>query len=362
MADIRVENLTKRYGSITAVDDISFTAEDSQLTSLVGPSGCGKTTTLRCVAGLERPDEGRISIGDKVVTDPSNNVFVPPHARDIGFVFQTFDVWPHMTVFENVAYPLRNRSYEEDRIEERVGETLEMTGIADQRDKPASHLSGGQQARVGICRAIVYEPRVLLFDEPLTGLDRNLRKRMRYEIKRIQTDLGITSIYVTHSQPEAMTLSDKIALMNTDGRIEQMGSGEDLYNHPNTRFTFEFFGSMTPFQGTVSEPGTVETEGLGVLKYETDGDRFVGEAMVGFRPEHVDFATTARDEWGDENTFEGTVEDVTFLGEMTEIEASIDGSKLRVRKNQLSEDIEVGETILLHIDAEHVYAFERGSE
>jgi iron(III) transport system ATP-binding protein len=358
MSEIQVENLTKRYGNLTAVDDVSFTARAGELTSLVGPSGCGKTTTLRCVAGLERPEEGRILIGDEVVTDPANDVFKPPHARDIGFVFQTFDVWPHMSVFENVAYPLRNRDVSEDEIERRVNDTLELTDIGDQADKPASQLSGGQQARVGISRALVYEPRVLLFDEPLTGLDRNLRKQMRYEIKRIQMDLDITSLYVTHSQPEAMTLSDTICLMNPNGKIEQMGSGEEIYHRPRSRFAFEFFGAMDPLEGRVTEPGRIETEGLGTLEYSNDGSRTAGDVAVGFRPENVEFSQENR--WEDGNTFKGILEDLTFLGELYELTVDIKGSTIRARKSRLDEEFTEGDEIYLHIDPNQVNAYPEG--
>ena len=354
MAEIKVENLTKQYGNIVAVDDISFVVEDGEFTSLIGPSGCGKTTTLRSVAGLERPDGGCITIGDDVVTDPANDVFVPPHDRDIGFVFQTFDVWPHMTVFENVAYPLRNRDVDEDEIQERVTDTLEMTDIADQAEKPASQLSGGQQARVGISRALVYEPRVLLFDEPLTGLDRNLRKQMRYEIKRIQSELEITSLYVTHSQPEAMTLSDKICLMNPMGKIEQIGSPEDIYHRPTSQFSFQFFGSLDPFPGRAVDSRRIETDGIGT--FQTDREVAEGsDVMVGFRPEHIDFAT--EDQWKNGNTFEGEVVDTTLLGETYELRVDTGGEVIRVRQDQVAEGVAPGDHITLHVDPEWVYAY-----
>lgn len=355
MSEIRVENLTKRYGDVTAVDDISFTAEDGELTSLVGPSGCGKTTTLRSVAGLERPEEGTIRIGDEVVTDPANDVFKAPHERDIGFVFQTFDVWPHMTVFENVAYPLRNRKLPEDEIEDRVMETLELTDIADQAEKPASQLSGGQQARVNISRSLVYEPKVLLFDEPLTGLDRNLRKQMRYEIKRIQSELNITSLYVTHSQPEAMTLSDTICLMNPNGKIEQMGSGDEIYHHPRSQFAFEFFGAMDPLSGRVTDETHIETDGMGSLQCDELTVDVNSDVAVGFRPEHVDWGHESR--WNGVNTFQGTVQELTFLGELYELTVAVGGSTIRARESRLTEQVEEGDSVFLHIDPSEIYAY-----
>lgn len=299
-------------------------------------------------------------IGDEVVTDPENDVFKAPHERDIGFVFQTFDVWPHMTVFENVAYPLRNRDVDEEEIKERVTETLELTDIADQAQKPAGQLSGGQQARVGISRALVYEPKVLLFDEPLTGLDRNLRKQMRYEIKRIQGDLDITSLYVTHSQPEALTLSDTICLMNPNGKIEQMGSGDEIYNQPRSQFAFEFFGAMDPLDGRVVEPGRIETEGLGTLRSSDESLAVDTNVAVGFRPEHVDFSHENKPEWNDANVFPGRLDDLTFLGELYELTVSVNGSTLRARQSRLQETVDEGDEIYLHIDPDEVYAYPAG--
>ena len=355
---IEIENLVKRYGSTVAVDGISLVAEEGELTSLVGPSGCGKTTTLRCIAGLERPNEGRISIGDETVTDPERDIFVPPQERNIGFVFQSFDVWPHLSVFENVAHPLRNRDVDEDEIEERVVKTLEMTGIGSLRDKPATQLSGGQQARVGISRALVYEPRVLLFDEPLTGLDRNLRKQMRYEIKRLQSELGITSVYVTHSQPEAMTLSDKLCLMNTRGKIEQMGSPRDIYNSPQTQFAFDFFGASEEIEGTVQDSRRIETD-LGPVQSERmDGLAASDDITLGFRAEDVELSVGRPDEVGDENTWVGRVREVSFLGEMFEVLVDVDGKTIRCRQQTLQESIAPGTQVTVRVDPENVFVYE----
>jgi len=352
---ITIEGLVKRYGSVTAVDGIDIVAKEGKLTSLVGPSGCGKTTTLRCVAGLERPDAGRITIGDEVVTDPAENIFVPPNKRELGFVFQSFDVWPHLTVFQNVAYPLQNRNVPKDEIRERVTEALGLTGIEHLADKPSTQLSGGQQARVGICRAIVYEPRVLLFDEPLTGLDRNLRKQMRYEIKRIQSELEITSLYVTHSQPEAMTLSDKICLMNTSGTVEQEGTADEIYNHPTSQFSFDFFGSSDAMPGSVVDGNTVETD-LGIV--ETTGvDLAEGTAVnVGFRPEKVDVAVDGEADWNG-NQWAGTVADISFLGEMYEVIVDVDGTQVRARRRTVPDGIDEGATVSVHLDPTAVFVF-----
>lgn len=356
MSQVRVEDLVVRYGDTTAVDGIDFVAEDGELTTLVGPSGCGKTTTLRSIAGLERPDAGRITIGDEVVTDPAKDVFVPPHRRDIGFVFQTFDVWPHMTVFENVAYPLHNRDFPKADIEQQVMDTLALAGIESLHDKPSTQLSGGQQARVGICRAIVYEPEVLLFDEPLTGLDRNLRKQMRYEIQRIQSELGVTAIYVTHSQPEALMLSDKVALLNTNGTIEQLGTASDIYVHPQSQFAFDFFGSSITLAGAVSTEG-VQTD-IGDVSCTTNGLSPSTSVDVMVRPEHVELATDRRPDWDDTNTWHGEIVDVSFLGEMYEIAVSIEGVEIRSHRSELPQGATEGDPVYVHVDPARVHAYE----
>lgn len=325
---VEITDLSKHYGSILAVDDLDLVAEEGELTTLLGPSGCGKTTTLRCVAGLERPTEGRITIGDQVVDDVHGGVTVPTQKRDIGFIFQTFDVWPHMTVYENVAYPLRVRKVHKSEIEERVPDILRLTDIEALADKDATNLSGGQQARVGMCRALVYEPKVLLCDEPLTGLDRNLRKTLRQEIRRIQTELGITTIYVTHSQPEAMSISDKICLMNTRGRSEQIGTPEELYQHPVSRYAFDFVGASQTLSGTISGSGGIDTP-IGHIACDTDGRD--GDAVtVGFRPEAVELRLNAPNDW-DENTWTGRVAHEFYLGDMYEFAVEVDGQTIQSR-------------------------------
>ena len=353
---VEIDHIVKTFGDVTAVDDVSFVAESGQLTTLLGPSGCGKTTTLRCIAGLERPDSGLIKIDGEVVSDPQNGVFVPPDKRNIGFVFQTFDVWPHMTVYENVAYPLENRDYSKSEIEAKVEETLEMTDILELKDQPARNLSGGQQARVNICRAIVYEPQVLLFDEPLTGLDRNLRKEMRYEIRRIQTELEITTVYVTHSQPEAMIMSDKICLFNRNGKIEQMGDAEEIYTDPVSEFAFRFFGGSRTMPGEVTNPGGVRTD-IGELR--ADGERFAtgDRVLVGFRPEDIAVRSLDDADWAD-NVFEGEVVDISFVGEHYEILLDVEDTLVRSRTRDAPANIERRQTVAVHIDPADVQVFE----
>lgn len=356
---VEITGLSKNYGSVVAVDDLDLTAEEGELTTLLGPSGCGKTTTLRCIAGLERPSDGRISIGDRVVDDYDEGVALPTQSRDVGFVFQTFDVWPHMTVFENVAYPLRVRNVPGDEMRERVADVLDLADIGELSDAEATNLSGGQQARVGMCRALVYEPKVLLCDEPLTGLDRNLRQTMRQEIRRIQTELDITTVYVTHSQPEAMAISDSICLMNTAGRSEQIGTPEELYQEPVSEYAFTFIGASQTLDGTVSGGGGVET-GVGRIQCEvtgSEGDR----VTVGFRPEDVDIYLSEPPE-SDANTWSGRIRNTFYLGDMYELAVEVGSEVVRTRvtiEEYQRDDLAdvVGEEAFVHLPPGDVFTF-----
>jgi iron(III) transport system ATP-binding protein len=227
---LSVENLSKTYpgGVAPAVDGVDFGVARGKILTLLGPSGCGKTTTLRCIAGLEAPSAGTISIDGEAVTAVERGLMLPPEARNIGMVFQSYAVWPHMTVAQNLALPLEVRHVRREAIRRQVDETLELVGLAGLGERYANRLSGGQQQRVALGRALIYNPRLLLFDEPLSNLDAKLRERMRHEIRRLQQEVGITSVYVTHDQAEAMIISDEIIVMN-HGRIEQRGDARALY-------------------------------------------------------------------------------------------------------------------------------------
>jgi iron(III) transport system ATP-binding protein len=241
MPDVQLSSVTKRFGELTAVDGIDLHILEGQMWTLLGPSGCGKTTTLRMIAGLEDPDAGSIRIGEAAVFDRSRRIDVPSERRDLGMVFQSYAIWPHMTVAQNVAYSLRMRRVGRDEIKRRVAAVLALVGLAGYEETPATNLSGGQQQRVALARSLVFEPRVLLLDEPLSNLDAKLREHMRFELRIMQRRLGVTAIYVTHDQGEALTLSDKVVVMNR-GRIEQIGTPEEVYEHPLTRFVAEFIG------------------------------------------------------------------------------------------------------------------------
>ncbi|MGH8221467.1 MAG: ABC transporter ATP-binding protein, partial [Woeseiaceae bacterium] len=252
-------DLTKSYGSVRGVDGISFDLPRGEVLTLLGPSGCGKSTTLRLVAGLEEPDRGEIRIGDRLVA--SRDLVLPPDKRNVGLVFQSYAIWPHMTVAENVAYPMQVRKrFDAAEIARRVTAILEWVGLGALAKRPATRLSGGQQQRVALARALVYEPDLLLLDEPLSNLDAQLRQQMRVEIRKLQKRLGISILFVTHDQVEAMALSQRIAVMNA-GRIEQLGTPQEIYEHPASHFVQTFVGSTVTLAGCVAGDYVVLADG-----------------------------------------------------------------------------------------------------
>jgi iron(III) transport system ATP-binding protein len=241
MPEIELRRLTKRFGEHAAVNAIDLSAEQGEMLTLLGPSGCGKTTTLRMIAGLEEPDEGTIRAGSRMVYDAANRINIPTENRGFGMVFQSYAIWPHMTVLENVAYPLKVRHVPKSKRLELVRKVLDMVGLSGFEDRAATRLSGGQQQRVAFARALVFEPEMLLLDEPLSNLDAKLREQMRFELKIMKRRLGLTALYVTHDQEEALTLSDRLVVMN-GGIIEQIGTPQEVYERPATRFVAEFIG------------------------------------------------------------------------------------------------------------------------
>src|SRR5690606_20242870 len=268
--EIRVENLRKTFqaseGLVTALNDVSLAVPDGSVTTLLGPSDCGKTTLLRCIAGLETPDSGTITIGDTVVwsSNGTRTTSITPDKRGIGMVFQTYAIWPHMTVFENVAYPLESQGVPRASIAGRVAQALEFVQLGGYERRPATALSGGQQQRVSLARAIVSEPRVILFDEPLSNLDAKLREETRAELRELLTRLGITSLYVTHDRFEALALSDDVVVMQT-GNIVQRGTPEEVYFRSNSRFVVDFMGKANFLPATVlAGSGASTPPGVGV--------------------------------------------------------------------------------------------------
>jgi iron(III) transport system ATP-binding protein len=271
MPGVTVDGVSKHFGGVRAVDGVSLAVADGRLLTLLGPSGCGKTTTLRMIAGLEQNDTGRIAIGDRVVSDAAAGVFVAPERRETGMVFQSYAIWPHMTVYANVAYPLEVRRRPTSEVRERVATTLRLMQMEHLAQRPATLLSGGQQQRVAIARALVFQPSVLLMDEPLSNLDAQLREQMRLEIRALQQRLGITTIYVTHDQEEAMVLSDEIALMH-EGRLLQVAAPSTIYARPATRTVAAFFGTPNLLPAKVRE---VQRGGRDVMA-RVDGDGWDG--------------------------------------------------------------------------------------
>jgi iron(III) transport system ATP-binding protein len=291
-AELKVEHLRKVFSvGRPAVDDLSFRTASGEIVVLLGPSGCGKTTTLRCVAGLEHPTSGVISIGGDVVSAPQRGILLPPRLRNIGMVFQSYAVWPHMTVFQNVAYPLRTRKLARDQIARRVGETLEVVGLSEYAERPVVALSGGQMQRVALARSLVYQPQILLLDEPLSNLDAKLRLRLRDDLRRIIKQTGVTALYVTHDQAEAVVLGDRIGVMR-DGKLLQMGPADEIYNRPVDLFVANFTGASNLLSGRVldrdGEFGTIEAASGQKLTAWLPARFAAGEAVkIALRPENV---------------------------------------------------------------------------
>ena len=337
---IRVKDLVKTFqgakGEVRALRGVSFEVVKGQLFTLLGPSGCGKTTTLRCIAGLEQPLGGEISINDRAVFSASNGTFVPPEQRRIGMVFQSYAIWPHMTVFENVAYPLANTMSRKD-LTARVEQILERLGLGGLADRLAPNLSGGQQQRVALARALVAEPEVLLLDEPLSNLDAKLREQMRFELKALHESLNITSVYVTHDQEEALALSDRIGLM-VDGQLLEVGAPADLYLHPAHRITVDFLGVSNfvavQVKRTGNQPGDemlVESPlGTFVARRSVEWQEGM-PALLFFRPEYVEFYDENSPSDNGTNTGTGIVERVTFLGNSADVVIRCGEITLRVR-------------------------------
>ncbi|HWO42502.1 MAG TPA: ABC transporter ATP-binding protein [Candidatus Eisenbacteria bacterium] len=318
---VEVSLLRKQFSTeqetVKALRGISFSVPEGQLVTLLGPSGCGKTTTLRCVAGLERPDSGMIRIGERVVYSSESKQFDPPEWRPVGMVFQSYAIWPHMTVFDNVAYPLRGRGVGKTRIVQEVHRVLSLVGLAELADRPSPQLSGGQQQRVAVARALVANPSVLLLDEPLSNLDAKLRQHMRLEIRELQKRSGITAIYVTHDQEEAMAVSDQILFM-VDGEIVEGGPPQEIYRKPQKKLTAEFFGEANFVRGRIkAQEGdrvVVETP-LGTLSCAGQNKSVGQEAYVFFRPED---AEVVREPPCRRASLPGHVARVTFLGKTVE--------------------------------------------
>ncbi|HEV8517296.1 MAG TPA: ABC transporter ATP-binding protein [Burkholderiales bacterium] len=333
MSTVRIENLEKRFGDVEVLKRVSLTVPAHSLVTLLGPSGCGKTTLLRLVAGLERADGGTVAIGERAVSDPARGVHLPPAARRIGMVFQSYALWPHKRVWENVAHPLRVRKTPAAELRDRVQQALGVVQLAQLAERFPGELSGGQQQRVALARAIVYEPEVLLLDEPLSNLDAKLRTEMRYEIRELQQRSRLTTIYVTHDQEEAFVISDQICLMH-GGVIEQLGSALDLYRTPRTRFVADFVGAANELPGTARSAGTEGNVAVAIA----DGWEFTAHCRHRFaagdklwllvRPEDILLVP------GGGTGASARVVQVTYLGGISEY--VLDAGSFRLKARELS--------------------------
>jgi iron(III) transport system ATP-binding protein len=363
---VTVVRLAKAYasedGRVGAVAGVTFDVAEGELLALLGPSGCGKTTTLRCLAGLEQPDAGEIRIAGRTVCDAARGIHQPPYEREIGMVFQSYAIWPHLDVFENVAYPLRvsRQRVAAREISDRVTATLAQVGLGGLARRSASALSGGQQQRVALARAIVRRPRLLLLDEPLSNLDVRLREQMQHELVDLVRRVGVTTVHVTHDQGEALAMADRVAVM-MDGRLTQIADPETLYEHPASAAIATFLGAAPPIPATLVEHGENGTatlalsNGAGRLVARCPDDCRVGERLaVNIRSEHAS-VLPARPE-RDANVLAGTVERVTVKGAGRECTVRIDGVDVRAT---LSRDLALrpGDRAWLDVDPARVLVF-----
>ena len=315
-ADVRLENVVKEFDGAVAVDGITVDVPRGEFFAFLGPSGCGKTTTLRLIGGFEEPTAGRILLGDRDV------VGVPPYKRDVNTVFQSYALFPHMSIEDNVAFGLERRGVAKEERGGRVNEILELVGLTGFAKRKPKQLSGGQQQRVALARALVNQPRVLLLDEPLGALDLKLRKQLQLELKRIQAEVGITFVHVTHDQEEAMTMADAIAVMNR-GRIEQLGPPQELYERPATAFVAGFLGISNLLAGTVEGPDAVRLESGEVVRARVAGR--TGQVAAGVRPEKIAIGPR-----GGENVLHGTVVETAYLGVATQVVVQTNAGTVQV--------------------------------
>jgi spermidine/putrescine transport system ATP-binding protein len=306
-ADVRLDRVTKRFDDVVAVDGVSLEIPRGSFFALLGPSGCGKTTTLRMIGGFDEPDEGTIFLGDRAVTG------LPPHKRDVNTVFQSYALFPHLTIFENVAFGLRRKGIKGGQLEGRVREILGMVDLTGLGNRKPRQLSGGQQQRVALARALVNSPQVLLLDEPLGALDLKLRKQMQLTLKRIQHDIGITFVHVTHDQEEAMTMADAIAVMN-GGQIEQLGAPEELYERPRTSFVARFLGASNLLEGAVEDGRAVRLKSGVTFRVDEALPARGTEVAVGIRPEKLRLEPLREGE----NRLKGTVAERSYVGVATQ--------------------------------------------
>lgn len=358
-----LKSVTKKYGDVVAMDNIRLDIKKGEFFTLLGPSGCGKTTTLYSIAGLNEPDDGEVWIGKDLVTSVEKGMVNPPQERDIAMVFQDYAIYPHMSVFDNIAFSLQVKGVEEGEIEERVRNTARLLDIEDLLDRKPGQLSGGQRQRVALGRAIVREPKVFLMDEPLANLDERLRVSARGELKQLQKRLGVTTIYVTHDQVEAMTMSDRIAIMD-NGRIRQVGTPEEIYDEPQNLFVAEFIGSppMNLIEGKIDVEDGEANLNMGSFSHKVKDIEKLGETdaskiILGIRPNHID---VRKEKKGTENEFQGKVNFVEPAGKEVNVHVGVGNEELTVTVGKGRES-DLGKRIWLELDERKMHLFDKES-
>ncbi len=347
MAHVRLIDVTKRFGSVTAVDSLNLEIGRGECFSMLGPSGCGKTTTLRMVAGFEDLDEGEIHVGERLLSSKAKGFYLPPEKRDFGMVFQAFAVWPHLTVYENVAFPLRIRKRPDSEVKRRTRDALGSTNLLSLAEKSPEDLSGGGKQRVALARALAINPDVMLLDEPLSSLDPHLREEMRFEIKDLQRKYGFSIIYVTHDQAEAMALSDRILVMKL-GVVQQIDTPLNVYNSPANKFVFSFIGLSNFLDVQVRDGRPVMPDGTPLPGDLAPPPELTAERLsLASRPSEIDFAA--------EDGLPGRVLRKSFLGEIIDYQVETGGQTVRVQKGRRSPGPEAGQNCLLRFLRPHWY-------
>jgi iron(III) transport system ATP-binding protein len=348
MSKVILQQVSKHFGETVAVEDFNAEIADGEFVSFLGPSGCGKTTTLRMVAGFLEPTAGEIVIGDRLVSSSAQRISIPPERRHIGMVFQSYAVWPHKNVFENVAYPLRIQKKKKAEIQTKVERVLGLVKLAGMGDRFPHQLSGGQQQRVALGRALVMEPDVMLLDEPLSNLDAKLREEMRFEIKDLQARIGVTIIYVTHDQAEAMAMSDRIFIMNA-GRTLQVGTPKEIYEQPADRFVADFIGLTNLLPCEVAGPDRVVldgTQGAAVACPVPAG--ISGRALISIRPEHIELTTAGEG-------IAGEVVRAVYLGRTVDYRIRVGQAELRA-EGQATAPLREGDRVRLAVRQAMVFS------
>lgn len=353
--EIQIKGIKKHYYSegkiIKALDGVNLTIPANKIFTLLGPSGCGKTTLLRCIVGLETPDEGEIRIGNEIVFSAEKNIYVPTEKRGLGMVFQTYAIWPHMNVFDNVAYPLQNQKVPKDEIRKKVEKTLKFVQLEGFERRPATKLSGGQQQRVALARALVAEPKVILFDEPLSNLDAKLREETRKELRTFLGELNITAVYVTHDRIEALALSDIIAVMRS-GNLIEIGTPRKIYFNADHRFVADFIGRANLVSAKIKSNNelTVVESALGTLECQKRDFSPGSEVTLCIRPEFIKLNSGEGEK--KQNTISGSIETLTFIGDAYEGEIRA-GGELLMARIEPETTLKEGDRVNFRIDPEH---------